>query len=343
MKEQVQFNRKRLDDALSSVHHRWIYRSQERCLSPISDLIRTHLPHLREPEVQASISLGGIYLNGKRIDGDTSILAPVCVEYFEPRFPADDPERFFPQFSPSWIVYEDDDVVCAAKPSGLPSCQSRDQIRYHMKGYLDRYIGTPVHMPSRLDASTSGLAIASKSCRMHAPLQKIFERRLIQKTYLLEVDGIPSQQKFVVDAPIGRDARHPILRRIDHEHGSPATTTFEVLASQSEKGTARTLLKACPHTGRTHQIRVHVSACHGPVVGDNFYGGGRSANLRLSCVAYAFWHPFLNTRTEIQLPLCKADPWLRAWQPSLSEIPERRHPPLALSGYQAGSRLSLGS
>jgi 23S rRNA pseudouridine1911/1915/1917 synthase len=121
----------------------------------------------------------------------------------------------------------------------------------------------------RLDKETSGLILLAKNDHAHRWLQDQFRLRKVEKTYLALVDGAPPTPSGRVEAPIGRDPSHRKKMAImPPGKGREAISEFVTLASYKE----HTLLEFRPHTGRTHQIRLHCMFLNCPIVGDKVYG-----------------------------------------------------------------------
>ena len=173
------------------------------------------------------------------------------------------------------IVYEDQDIAVVNKPSGI-ACHPVGPVRtgtlvnallYH----LDNLSGIAgVIRPGiihRLDKGTSGLVVVAKNDRSHQVISRQFSERKIHKEYLAVVRGHPCPEHQVLDGAIAR-SRSNRKRFTVARHGRPAETEIRVL--ECLRGHARVVAR--PRTGRTHQIRVHLSRCGHPVVGDVLYG-----------------------------------------------------------------------
>ncbi|MBL9175344.1 MAG: RNA pseudouridine synthase [Verrucomicrobiales bacterium] len=140
----------------------------------------------------------------------------------------------------------------------------------------------------RLDAETSGLLMAVKSEGAMGAYSRLFSERRIEKRYLAAVDGTPGMDEWTRNDPLGTDDERVGFGRVDREEGRTATTRFRVLARSREGA----LVEACPITGRTHQIRLHLQASGYPVVGDDRYGRADSRGLGLRAVALSYEDPF---------------------------------------------------
>ena len=180
------------------------------------------------------------------------------------------------------ILYEDDDVIVVNKPIGLLT---------HAKGGLSdeptvaeiirpkTSFATDTDRPGivhRLDRDTSGLLIIAKNPESAAHLQRQFAERTAKKTYIAITDGKPKLNAAKIDLPIGRNPSAPSTFRID-PNGKPAQTTYHVLAEND----AQSLVELKPTTGRTHQLRVHLSHLNAPILGDRVYGKSSDCRMML--------------------------------------------------------------
>lgn len=196
----------------------------------------------------------------------------------EVRVPEPRPSRLEPEAIPLRLVYEDSDLAVIDKPAGLvvhpapghPSGTLVHALLHHLKDLSgiggERRPGI-VH---RLDRDTSGLLLVAKHDRAHTRLSAALARREIRRVYWVAAWGSTRSATFTVDAPLGR---HPRDRKRSAvvPGGRRAVTHFE----RMERWRAAEFLRARLETGRTHQIRVHLSHVGHPVVGDRTYGAGR--------------------------------------------------------------------
>lgn len=173
------------------------------------------------------------------------------------------------------ILYEDDYLIIVNKPAGIYSVPDRhqsekDNLLFRLWAIDDAIL--PVH---RLDKDTSGVICYAKEAETHQLMNTLFEERKVQKTYLALVNGIMRQAEGLIDAPIADRAGQPGTMRI-HPDGKQSLTNYKV-----EKNFQMfTLVSMYPHTGRTHQIRVHALSIGHPLAIDPIYG--TRSELRLS-------------------------------------------------------------
>jgi 23S rRNA-/tRNA-specific pseudouridylate synthase len=294
-----------IEDAFISRYWEFIFTSRENSPEMLFEALRRKLPQLDPASWPERVQWGGLFINGKEALSDQRLPFPCRIEYYEPRFDFRDPYSFFPRFDPSWIQYRDEDLLVTFKPAGLPTLPAREQKRYCLKRYLEDYLGGLVHMPSRLDMATSGLVAVSCSAQAHHKLQRQFERRRVEKSYLLETASPIRFSEMTVDRPIGKDPQHPILRKVVSAGGQDASTYFRVVGhgvhAVLDGSIPSTLLLAQPHTGRTHQIRVHALYGGFPLIGDPFYGGYPDAELHLISFRLRLAHPLTRANLEVTL------------------------------------------
>ena len=205
--------------------------------------------------------------------------------------------------TPLKILYEDEWIVAVEKPSGMlsvPGKNDLDSVQQRLRlMYPDATGPLVVH---RLDMATSGILLAAKDKDVHARLQSQFETRSISKEYIAILDGVPSQEFGIIDLPICLNPLDRPRQMVDFENGKPAITEYKVECIKD--GRAKVVFK--PHTGRTHQLRVHsahVSGLGCPISGDELYGNPDSASrLCLHASRLVFRHPVLDKEIEIVSP-----------------------------------------
>ena len=151
----------------------------------------------------------------------------------------------------------------------------------------------------RLDMLTSGILLAAKTMEVYQQLQQQFTDRTVKKKYLAVVEGSPAKEHGIIDLPLASDPMNRPLQVVDPENGKRAITEYRVLQAGQ-----RSLLALWPHTGRTHQLRMHCAHPEGlgcPIVGDELYGR-KADRLYLQAQAIAFVHPMTGKRMHFELP-----------------------------------------
>lgn len=205
--------------------------------------------------------------------------------------------------TPLKILYEDEWIVAVEKPSGMlsvPGKNDLDSVQQRLRlMYPDATGPLVVH---RLDMATSGILLAAKDKDVHARLQSQFETRSISKEYIAILDGVPSQECGIINLPICLNPLDRPRQIVDFENGKPAITEYKVECIKNR----RTKVVFKPHTGRTHQLRVHsahVSGLGCPISGDELYGNPDSApRLCLHAARLVFRHPVSDKEIEIVSP-----------------------------------------
>ncbi len=236
-------------------------------------------PRLSRTSIQRLIRQGAITVNGQPVKPSYEVNGGDLVEMVVPE---PEPPEVIPEDIPLEILYEDDQIIGLNKQAGIICHPAHAQQTGTIVNALAYYASQLSHgqdpfrpgIVHRLDKNTTGLMLVAKTDEAHWRLALQFERRTIQKTYLAVVSGELNLDGDTIDAPIGE---HPVVRerfavmikenRINV--AKQALTRWEV----AERFRGFTLVKLLPKTGRTHQLRVHMSHIRHPIVGDLMYGG----------------------------------------------------------------------
>ena len=195
------------------------------------------------------------------------------------------------------IIYEDEAMVVLSKPAGMLSVPGKTDDDSVAAWAQRRWPGALlVH---RLDMLTSGILLTAKTMEVYQQLQQQFTDRTVKKKYLAIVEGSPAKEHGIIDLPLASDPMNRPLQVVDPENGKRAITEYRVLQAGQHS-----LLALWPHTGRTHQLRMHCAHPEGlgcPIVGDELYGR-KADRLYLQAQAISFVHPTTGKRMHFELP-----------------------------------------
>lgn len=197
------------------------------------------------------------------------------------------------------IVYEDAWLLVIHKPAGLLSVPGKEEEATSVYQLMrQRYPEADGPMiVHRLDMATSGLLLIAKTKQVHQHLQAQFENRTIKKRYIALLDGIVLQDEGVIELPLCLNPLDRPRQMVHAELGKPAVTHYQVL----ERTAGHTRIAFYPHTGRTHQLRVHAAhpyGLHCPILGDELYGK-KADRLYLHAETLEFIHPITGKTMRI--------------------------------------------
>ncbi len=293
-----------------------------RSIERLDRFLADQLPELSRSQLKILIDDGRVRLGGQPVKASLRLKGGESVTV---EIPPPEPAAAHPQDLPLTILYEDSRLIVVDKPAGLvvhPAAGHREgtlvnALLHHCRDLAG--IGGELRpgIVHRLDKDTSGVMVATKDDAAHQHLAAQFKVHSITRRYLALIHGLPTAAAGTIDLPIGR---HPVQRKkmsTQSRAGRRAVTHWRVLRRYAADGLA--LVELTLETGRTHQIRVHLSESRMPVVGDPVYGGsqrGKSlADPELRAMVRAlgrqalharllgFIHPESGAYLEFQSPL----------------------------------------
>lgn len=259
--------------------------------------------------IQKLISEEKILVNGKKTKSSYKVCEGdiVTIENIE----AKEDTYLKPQKMDLDVIYEDNDIIIVNKEKGIvvhpgngnPDGTLANAILERCKDSLSGIGGTIrpgiVH---RIDKDTSGLVIIAKNDNAHLKISKQIQERTVSKTYIALVRGVIKENEATINMPIGRSTKDRKKMSVT-KTGKEAVTHFKVL----KRYDGFTLLEVKIETGRTHQIRVHMSEIGYPIVGDEVYSNGKNPfNVKgqmLHAQKLEFTHPNTNQKVTYEAPL----------------------------------------
>lgn len=226
---------------------------------------------------------------------------------------------FIPENIPISIVYEDDNLLIINKQPGFvvhptKGHPNRTIANGIMKYIIDQGKHFKIRFVNRLDMDTSGLLVVAKNSHAQDNFSKQMAGNKVVKRYVALVNGHIKDDEGVIDLPIGK-ADEEKVNRVVREDGLPSITHYKVIERYTHRGLNRdgntvekeyTEVELILETGRTHQIRVHMSYIGHPVVGDELYGGANPVLIErqaLHAKYLSFAHPVTNELMEVSAPL----------------------------------------
>jgi 23S rRNA pseudouridine1911/1915/1917 synthase len=289
-------------------------------------------------QVRRHIEAGVITLNGACV-GRSARVSPgdlIAMERDE-----EGEGEIAPVASALTVIYDDAALIAVDKPAGVPVVPERGSSEWRFMGMLLYHAekcpscaGVRFRVVHRLDRDTSGVVVLAKTVEAGRALGELFAGRQVRKRYLAIVRGTGADDGGTIDAPIGPSGRRGALMAVG-QSGKASVTEWRVV----ERFRGLTLVEVFPHTGRTHQIRVHMAYAGMPLAVDEMYGGGRALllsqlkrgykhrgeerplidRLTLHCAGLEFAHPvggqILTLAAELPEDFSNATKALRKWAP----------------------------
>jgi 23S rRNA pseudouridine1911/1915/1917 synthase len=264
------------------------------------------LPEIGSRAVAERLVLEG----GVLVDGSVRAKSARLAGGEELEFEAPGPvlSELVPEAMDLTVPYEDEHLLVVDKPAGLvvhPAPGHSQGTLVHGLLAYDVEGGDEPERPGivhRLDRDTSGLMVVARSAEAHRRLQEMVQAREVTREYIALVVGRPHSLRGTIEAPIGRDRNDALRHSLDTDTPREAVTHFEV----EELLPRHALLRVRLETGRTHQIRVHLTAIDLPVAGDPLYGRPGDLGLErqfLHAARLAFAHPITGAEVDVSSPL----------------------------------------
>ena len=223
-------------------------------------------------KIQKMIETGNILVNGNKVKDSYKVKENdyITIEALE------ETTDILPENIPLDIYYEDDDLIVVNKPSGMvvhpaPGNYTGTLVNaliYHTNNLSKVNTNIRPGIVHRIDADTSGLLLVAKNDKSHNILAEAIQKKEVVREYIALVEGIIMEDTATIDAPIGRDKKDRKKMTVTSENSKDAVTHIRVLERYKDS----TLIRCKLETGRTHQIRVHLSYIGHPVVNDPVYG-----------------------------------------------------------------------
>lgn len=267
------------------------------------------IPTLSRSYIQKCIKEGQVLVNDSpckanyrlRVDDEVAFQIPEAVE------PSVEAENI-----PLSVLYEDEDVLVVDKPKGMVVHPAPGHLHgtlvnavlYHCKGQLSGINGVLrpgiVH---RIDRDTTGSLIVCKNDLAHRSIAAQLKEHSLSRSYRAIVHGVLKEDEGTIDAPIGRDERERKRMAVNEKNGKEAVTHYKVLSRFG----AYTYIECRLETGRTHQIRVHMTSIGHPLLGDEVYGSRKTAfrlqGQTLHAYELGFIHPGTQQFVEVKAPI----------------------------------------
>lgn len=331
------------DDAESTVEtevdndvEQYNFKISKNLTRRIDQYLVDRLPYLSRNNVQRLIDEQLVKVNGRPTKPSYHPKSGDKIEMVAPPEPVNE---LIPEPIPLEIIYEDEHLIALNKQADLMVHPARGKwtgtlvngLVYYGQKWSSLNGSWRPGILHRLDRNTTGIMLVAKSDEAHWRVARQFENRTIRKTYVAVVHGVPTLKSDVIDMPIGKDRyvrEKQAVRKIENggkeavtvyevreSFEMPAAALFETGAHAADRNKPRppdkfSYVKLSPKTGRTHQLRVHMSASGFPMVGDTMYGGRvfvhddfRLERQALHAYEISFVHPGTLETLTLQAPL----------------------------------------
>jgi 23S rRNA pseudouridine1911/1915/1917 synthase len=244
----------------------------------LDKVIPFYVENISRSAARKLIENGSVYVNRKRCKMNAKVInvgdkLRVMVDALEK-------EQEDIKLTKEQILFEDKDIIVVNKPPLLPTHETRDQSRHHLVQALKEFIGerdkkSPkdvyLGIHHRLDRDTSGVIMFTKRTEANAKVAQAFQAQEVRKTYMaIVLGGLP--KPIAIKSFLGPSPKNKRQQATVQRGGKFAETLVRAIATSNSRGKLLTMVEAAPKTGRTHQIRVHLSENNMPIIGDHTYG-----------------------------------------------------------------------
>lgn len=268
----------------------------------IKDYLK-NIENLSSRLVRKALREGRIFLNKKKVIKKAKVNSNDIIYIYMPK---EEHQNIEPEKMKLHIIYEDEDILVINKQPGIvvhptkrhPNGTLSNGVLYYFKENNEKCI---VRLVSRLDMDTSGLILIAKNQFSHMALARDMEKEYFKKMYIAVVHGNMHEKQGVIDLPIGRSEEESI-KRVVTDKGQNSITKYKVIESLKSGDIVQLELE----TGRTHQIRVHMSHINHPLYGDSLYGKEEKDYInRQALHAYRleFPHPRTSEIIKLEAPI----------------------------------------
>lgn len=265
----------------------------------IDSILKTHMGFSGALIIGLKKTSDGIMLNGERANANVKTQKG---DILSVTIHSEKSSDIMPVKMPLDILYEDDDIIVVNKPHSMPTHPTRRHLDDTLANGIMYYFKNRnfiFHAITRLDRDTSGIVLIAKNPLVAQILSEEMKNKKIYKEYVAVVNGVPKNPSGRICAPIRRKENGGILREVA-SCGKEAVTEYEV--EKSFVGVSLVRLK--PITGRTHQLRVHMSHIGNPIYGDYMYDAPQKGErTRLHCEKITFKHPFREDEITVKAPI----------------------------------------
>ena len=241
----------------------------------------------------------GILLNGKKVNVNAKLTFgdKLKIKIY------DEKSDIKPKNIPFNILYEDEDIIVLNKDRNIPTHPSQNHYEDTLANALMYYFkdeNFTFRAITRLDKDTSGIVLVAKNPYSSHILNEDMKNKKIKKEYFAIINGALKEKSGVIDAPIKR-CENTVMKREVSPFGKEAITEYETVKVSGDYS----LVHLFPITGRTHQLRVHLSYLGCAIYGDDLYGAPQKDGIKLHCGVLEFLHPSAKEKIKIEAPMPK--------------------------------------